>query len=609
MRNPPGALSRINRAVAPHLSIQKRLPFLICILLLCTVATFSVISYMGMKKAALEVGTDRLNHLTQQLSSMFEESAKIQIAAIPKIADQAPIKKYLQSNGKDSVQEVIKAIHKLTLDTLFPFAELLNADKINVLVSGKNPFNTKPNINPALNLSSVGAALGTVGKIYTVSDSMYYPIIATVRHKDTVIGYIIRWRKLIATPKTLEQLSSLIGTNATLYFGNKDGKFWTDMIKPVHSPPIDRNSVEIFEYSRTDNNPILAAVRPVANTDWLILVEFSRNKVLEGVNHFLYWILAAGAILMGIGILIGWIMSRNITRPLNRLTKAATLIAQGNHSMVDNINRRDELGKLARAFNTMAVHVQNAREDLEQKVKDRTVRLEMVNKELEAFSYSVSHDLRAPLRAVSGYTMMLKEDYEPRLDAEANRIINVIISNTKMMGKLIDDLIAFSQMGRKELTAYPIDMKALAESCVTTLMETEISSTRKYKIQFGSLPSCFGDQSMIRQVWMNLIGNAIKYSSKEDEPIIEIGGIEEASRNVYFMKDNGVGFDMQYAHKLFGVFQRLHNQHAFEGTGIGLALVKRIVHKHHGEVWAESSPGKGASFYFCLPKNNVYEHS
>lgn len=239
-------------------------------------------------------------------------------------------------------------------------------------------------------------------------------------------------------------------------------------------------------------------------------------------------------------------------------------------------------------------------EQLEEKVRQRTRELEIVNKELEAFSYSVSHDLRTPLRAISGYSMMLKEDYGSKLDAEGNRIMDVILSNTKMMGQLIDDLLTFSKMARLETIYESIDMNQLVQRCLEDLTNEQSG----YDITVAALPACSGDASMLRQVWFNLLGNAIKYSSKKEKPQIEIGAKDDPGFHVYYVKDNGAGFDMKYAGKLFGVFQRLHRQDEFEGTGLGLALVKRIISKHGGEIWADASPGKGATFYFSVPKNN-----
>ncbi|HEY1022853.1 MAG TPA: ATP-binding protein [Flavisolibacter sp.] len=237
-------------------------------------------------------------------------------------------------------------------------------------------------------------------------------------------------------------------------------------------------------------------------------------------------------------------------------------------------------------------------EQLEEKVKQRTRELEVVNKELEAFSYSVSHDLRTPLRAVSGYSMMLKEDYAGRLDEEGNRLIDTILANTKMMSDLIDDLLTFSKMARLQAVHEAIDMEHLVQQCLQKLT----SFYTRASVAVGSLPAGKGDSSMLRQVWYNLLDNALKYSSKKELPQIEVGALNDPQFHIYYIKDNGTGFDMKYAHKLFGVFQRLHRQDEFEGTGLGLALVKRIITKHGGTIWAEAAPQQGATFYFSIPK-------
>ena len=242
--------------------------------------------------------------------------------------------------------------------------------------------------------------------------------------------------------------------------------------------------------------------------------------------------------------------------------------------------------------------------ELEKRIKERTADWEASNKELESFSYSVSHDLRAPLRAISGFATILKEDYVERLDNEGNRILDTIMVNAGRMGRLIDDLLQFSRLGKKSLTYANIDMTALATSCVGELLQDK--NAAKYVIDVKQMPDASGDASMMRQVWLNLIGNAIKYCSKTERPVIEIGAEQKNGYPVYFIKDNGAGFDMQYAHKLFGVFQRLHSEDAFEGTGVGLALVYRIISKHKGKIWAEAAVNKGASFYFYLPYKHFY---
>jgi PAS domain S-box-containing protein len=225
------------------------------------------------------------------------------------------------------------------------------------------------------------------------------------------------------------------------------------------------------------------------------------------------------------------------------------------------------------------------------------VQLESTNKELESFSYSVSHDLRAPLRAINGFAHILGAEYGPEMDGEMNRLLQIIQHNAKKMGGLIDDLLAFSQLGRKEVVKTHVDMNALVRQILS-----EQANHRQARVQVQDLPAVEGDYTLLYQVFVNLISNAFKYSSKRDEPQIEIGGCGKGEDYVYFVKDNGTGFDMDYVHKLFGVFQRLHTDEEFEGTGVGLAIVHRIVSKHGGQVWAESKPGLGATFFVALPK-------
>jgi PAS domain S-box-containing protein len=236
--------------------------------------------------------------------------------------------------------------------------------------------------------------------------------------------------------------------------------------------------------------------------------------------------------------------------------------------------------------------------ELEQRVADRTAQLEAVNKELEAFSYSVSHDLRAPLRAVDGYTRMLLEDYESRLDAEGRRICSVISDSARDMGRLIDDLLSFSRVGRAAIQPSSIDMAVMARSIFFEVTTPE--GRERIDFHVGSLPSVVGDPTLIRQVWMNLLGNAVKFSSKKERAVIEIRAEQLGDETSYSVRDNGAGFDMQYAGKLFGVFQRLHSTREFEGTGVGLAIVQRIILRHGGRIWAEGVIGKGATFYFTI---------
>ncbi len=239
-------------------------------------------------------------------------------------------------------------------------------------------------------------------------------------------------------------------------------------------------------------------------------------------------------------------------------------------------------------------------QELEQRVQERTQELESVNKELESFSYSVSHDLRAPLRAIHGYINILADEYSNRFDSEALRLTTIIMNNTQKMGRLIDDLLSFSHLGRKELIRTQASMTHMVLSVCDELKRIE--STRAIEFIVQELPDALVDTVTMRQVWVNLISNAVKYTRNREKAIIEIGSDEQKDEQIYFIKDNGAGFDMLYYDKLFGVFQRLHSQKEFEGTGVGLAIVQRIVSRHGGKVWADGKLNGGATFYFALRK-------
>ncbi len=246
--------------------------------------------------------------------------------------------------------------------------------------------------------------------------------------------------------------------------------------------------------------------------------------------------------------------------------------------------------------------IRKLNDELEQKVIERTAQLESVNKELGSFSYSVSHDLRAPIRAINGYSRILVEDYGEKFDADGTKVLNSIMHNSKKMGDLIDDLLAFSKLGRKQVTVSEINMTALVNLVREELLFEEGENIPEFNVT--ALPPAKGDQSLIKQVWINLISNAIKYSKYKPKTNIEIGAYQKDNLVVYYIKDKGAGFDMQYYDKLFGVFQRLHSQEEFEGTGIGLAIIQKIVHRHNGTVWAESKLNEGTCFYFSLPTIN-----
>lgn len=261
---------------------------------------------------------------------------------------------------------------------------------------------------------------------------------------------------------------------------------------------------------------------------------------------------------------------------------------------------RERLARQVAERNRAESETRRLNVELEKRVAARTAQLEASNRELEAFTYTVSHDLRAPVRAMYGFAEMLIEDHGEQLEEEGRRKLGVVMRNADKMGHLIDALLSLSRINRKELVNVAIDMNDLAREVWREVIQEE--SRHNVRFELGPIPNCIGDRTLLRLVFHNLLSNALKYSRGREEALVEIGAQTLNEETIYYVEDNGTGFDMRYVDNLFKVFQRLHKESKFEGTGVGLASVKRIIERHGGRVWAEGKVGEGASFYFALPR-------
>ncbi len=384
----------------------------------------------------------------------------------------------------------------------------------------------------------------------------------------------------------------------------------------AHDPYVQRllkgDAGEVFEMSGLDKVEKLFATTAV--NDGLkgrlwISVGIPTKTLFANANQDLWKSILIMVSIFFLALVVAYLYAEHLLlRPLYSLTEEASLLAAGKwKARPEVLKGRGELAVLSRTFREMAVTLERHRQDveaanavLEQRVHDRTRALEQATEELESFSYSVSHDLRAPLRHIAGFVDLLRDDLGDSVRPKTARFLNIIDDSAKQMGNLIDDLLMFSKMGRVEMQTTMVNTAELFDETIRSL-EPELKN-RNFDWVIHPLPKVQADPAMLRQVFANLVSNAVKYTLPRNPARIEVGYEEKDHEVIIFIRDDGVGFDMNFADKLFGVFQRLHRSDEFEGTGIGLANVRRIILRHGGRTWAEGKVNEGAIFYFSLPK-------
>ena len=578
-------------------SIERKLPLFFSALLVVVVLVMLGAAYQQVRTAALAFASERVKRSTKEWVNASLRSTAQQRTQLATLVSDPGIRDFVASKGTRGRDWALAAMRRVAPDNAPNVAmELWDTGGHRLVLRGDSAFASDPAPLPA-------SDSGVVSPYRVQHDTLLLSDMQAVVRQGTegaVIGRVVVIRRLNVSALARQTLTGISGGDMSLLIGNADGDPWTDLEKIIPAPPAaargPHDSAIAVSYERGDAK--IGAAARIPGTPIMFISELSRRQVLAPTRGYLRRMSVIAAVIVLVGALGAWWVSRRITNPLRHLTTAAAAIASGELAQHVDIPGTDELGRLGRSFNVMASEVQRARSNLEHQVVERTQALRETNAELEAFSYSVSHDLRAPLRAIHGFARILLEDHGAELQPEAKRVLGVIDENTRRMGQLIDDLLSFSRLGRKELETARVDMTELVRSVADEVRRT--AGDRPLEITIGPLPPARGDRDMLRQAVTNLLDNAAKFTRRRAPGQIEVGHRADGAETVYYVKDNGAGFDPRYAGKLFGVFQRLHRAEEFEGTGVGLAIVQRVVQRHGGRVWAEGQLDGGATFFFTL---------
>ena len=392
-----------------RLSLGQRLPLIIFLLLLSIILIFGITSYIGVSRAELNAGEDRLKVLSEQLSSMLTGNTHSMVASAKENGNTPHIINYVKTNGADSSSETVEDLIALRKDTGYLKVEIKNADFHTIYSSAKNDFDLNVSLDTILTKLSNTPDTAFVGQLYKSGDAVYYPIVSTIFENNKTIGYLVRWRMMSITAPALAQLRKLLGSGASLFVGNKDGKIWSDLQKAISPVPSFQQIENNVIHYQINSEKVIAHIRPIVNSQWLVAVELSKKEVLGAANQFLKWLILIGSILLIIGVLVAWLMVRKITDPLQKLTTAVSGIAAGNYSTLSHLNRYDELGKLARAFNAMSAQVQDAQKTLESKAQNYRLLFEGNPMPMWIISKSTLEILNVNQAAVEHYGYTLSE--------------------------------------------------------------------------------------------------------------------------------------------------------------------------------------------------------
>lgn len=635
-----------------NIPFKYRLPLLIGTLLALIIVACGWASYRAVEASALAAGRERLQNLTQQLSGLLQQSASNVSTKTATVANEPAIRAFVKSPTTVSRTEVQKVLQQFVApqDANSIRVELWTTNRL-LLVFPESAATPLGDLTPEFK-QSAAEPFRSMGNIRQLKDMVAFPAVAAVKSDDgKVAGYLVRWRKFAASAETRQQMTRLLGTNATLYIGNQANDTWTDLATIVAKPPLEvRTHEDIQMYDRNGNTPVLALARPIVGTPWLVLIEFPDDVVLKPVSGFVKRMLIIGAFLLMMGVASAFVLSCNMTGALHELTAGATAISRGDHSRIVKINRRDEIGQLATAFNAMVEKLRESQRELERKVQDRTAQLEEANRRLELLSEShaekrslaekerevalealhntekqlvqsqkleavgrlaggISHDFNNLLTVILGYTDISKrslKEGDPLL-----RNLEEISKASERASSLTRQLLAFSRKQVMQPKVFDVntvvsDLRKMLRRMIGEDVELRVS----LEPELGNIKA---DPVQLEQVIMNLVVNARDAMPKGGKLSIETSNVyldESYAREhvsivpgeyvMLAISDTGCGMNEETRQQIFEPF--FTTKEPGKGTGLGLSMVYGIVRQSGGNIWVYSEEGTGTTFKIYFPR-------
>jgi signal transduction histidine kinase len=569
-------------------SLRWRLPLFACGVMTILLITFLWAAYLRVYATLLGAAGERAQIAADQVAGVLDGQRTVE--QLRQIGSDPVLRRFLQLRSDDA-REAARVRMNALAGAGVRRVELWDAAGTRLIeVLSRTADSARL---PAGSLPAVGGR----HELKSFDGMVFWDLVALIGEGDRALGSLLIRSTFNENPPGI--FSRLVGRDARVRVANKRGDVWTDFSGPVPPAPVDLQQPGVAQYRSADGERRIGAVTHIRDLPLAAWVEFPMVTVDAPAAAFLRQMIPI-ALLFLIGAAFAFkLLSSRLTGPLSQLTEAAEAIAAGDYSRRVTAERRDEVGRLSRTFNSMAEQVQESRQRLEVRVAERTARLSAANEELEAFSYSVSHDLRAPLRGIDGFSLALLEDAGDKLSPREAGHLHRVRAAAQRMAELIDDLLELGRVGRTGLRRERVDLSAIARSVAEELRRADPTRQVTLDIQEGLVVTA--DRGLMRIVLENLLGNAWKFTAQTQEGKIQVGAERIGSDTRYFVKDNGAGFDMAYADKLFLPFQRLHAGTEFKGTGIGLATVHRIIGRHGGQVSVEGVVNIGATASFTLP--------